>query len=62
MKKVFVGIDFSKLTFDAVVLFDVESNVFTHQVFDNTPDGCALFVKWVKSLCKTSIKHWLVCG
>ena len=62
MKKVFVGIDFSKLTFDAVVLFDVESNVFIHQVFDNTPEGCALFVKWVKSLCKTPIKHWLVCG
>jgi len=42
----FVGIDISKLSFDAAVLQDT---AYHHRNFDNNSDGFVLFLKWVRS-------------
>ncbi|WP_165045921.1 IS110 family transposase [Dysgonomonas sp. ZJ709] len=61
MKKVFIGIDFSKLKFDAVVLFDSQSTPI-HMVFNNGEQDYERFLDWCKSLTQHEPCTWLVCG
>lgn len=62
MKKVFIGIDFSKLKFDAVLMDNPNQTHYAHQTFENQLSGCKEFVKWVKSNSCQRKAHWLICG
>ena len=62
MKKVFIGIDFSKLKFDAAIyLLDTKEFVSNNE-FENNPEGYLAFMAWVneKVVCKKSAL--LFCG
>lgn len=65
-KKLFIGIDFSKETFDAS-LFHAEglekSGEVTHECFDNNKPGYRKLYSWVRSLSeKVDPGAWLFCG
>jgi hypothetical protein len=53
MKKIFIGIDFSKEKFDATLIQAEglkECAPSVHEVFDNKTSGYRRLVKWVKKL------------
>ena len=53
MKKIFIGIDFSKEKFDATVIKaeGVEERAERkHEVFDNKVSGFLRLIRWVKSV------------
>ena len=58
MKKIFVGIDVSKLWIDVCVTAD--GKIVLHQRFDNKKSGFAAMVKWLKTFSKDQ-QLWLVC-
>ncbi len=62
MKKVFIGIDFSKLKFDAVLIIEVSTQKTVHQEFDNTPSGYQDFVLWISRHTNLPSQDWLICG
>lgn len=69
MKKISIGIDFSKETFDATVMFRDDDNFkeIGYGKFDNDQKGYRTFLKWVTSTVKplpdSKIKSaWLFCG
>ena len=62
MKKFFVGIDFSKLKFDAAIYNGEKNDNANYQVFDNDTNGFKEFVKWVESQTKMDRTDWLICG
>ena len=62
MKKIFIGVDFSKLTFDAVLIEDVNTSLTAHQSFSNDLCGYDAFINWIKDHTQLSIHYWLVCG
>jgi transposase len=66
MKKVFIGIDFSKLKFDATVIKAdgiAESSARVHSSFTNDVKGYREFLRWVKSSAPgTGVPEWLFCG
>jgi len=60
-KKVFIGIDFSKLTLD-VTFFHVDSSDQTcYEVFENTEIGCKQMISWIKGRYPNQAE-WLICG
>jgi len=62
MKKVFIGIDFSKLKFD-VAIFKVETNsIFSEKVFENDQSGYTKFLKWVRINTNCQKASILFCG
>ena len=61
-KNLFIGIDFSKKTFDVSVLHHSNLLSAAYQQFDNNKEGCAGLLKWVKSLTKVPVEGWLFCG
>ena len=62
MKKVFIGIDFSKLKFDAVLIESNNAKAGLHQEFTNDLAGFQSFISWAKSHTQNTKKSWLVCG
>ena len=66
MKKIFIGIDFSKEKFDATVIKaeGVEERAERkHEVFDNKVSGFRRLVRWVKSVQdEQDTSFWLFCG
>ena len=66
MKKIFIGIDFSKEKFDATLIQaeGVEERAERkHEVFDNKVSGFRRLVRWVKSACgEADSSLWLFCG
>jgi transposase len=62
MKKVFIGIDFSKLKFDAVVLKAHPSESYHHKEFTNDHPGFGQLVLWVSTLTANDPSSWLFCG
>ncbi len=66
MKKIFIGIDFSKEKFDATVIKAVgveESAERKHEVFDNKESGFRRLLRWVKSVAdEQDTGLWLFCG
>ncbi len=60
MKKVFIGIDFSKLTLDVSVLKTAGS--VAHHVFDNSKDGYSAMLEWIRGLGYRSKAAYLFCG
>lgn len=62
MKKVFIGIDFSKLKFDAAI-YSVETKaIVSTQVFDNEKVGYEAFLQWVKENTHCQKSGLLFCG
>jgi transposase len=64
MKKIFIGIDFSKETFDVSVLdrrHEDEEKV-NHAQFENNPEGYAAMLKWIKAVAGKQTEEWLFCG
>ena len=66
MKKIFIGIDFSKEKFDATVIRaeGVEERAERqHEVFDNKVSGFRRLIKWVKRVADSlDTSLWLFCG
>ena len=66
MKKIFIGIDFSKEKFDATVIKaeGVEERAERqHEVFDNKVSGFRRLLRWVKSVVdEQDTGLWLFCG
>ena len=46
--KTFTGIDISKKTFDAALIFP-QTGAIHHQCFDQTKQGFKAFIKWLQS-------------
>jgi len=62
MKRFFIGIDFSKLKFDAA-LFDGDANrLLSSSTFENNETGFKEMMKWIKTFTRTDSKDWLFCG
>lgn len=62
MKKVFIGIDFSKLKFDAAI-YSVETKaIISTQVFENDKVGYEAFLQWVKENTRCQKSGLLFCG
>ncbi|MBO7661213.1 MAG: IS110 family transposase, partial [Bacteroidaceae bacterium] len=63
MKKVFIGIDFSKEKFDATVIKAeglAESSARVHSSFENGVKGYREFLHWVKGNApETDMSEWL---
>ena len=47
MKKVFIGIDFSKLKFDAAIYLLDTKEFVSYDEFENNPAGYHAFMAWV---------------
>lgn len=65
MKKIFIGIDFSKKTFDATMLreCDDHNEELGYKQFDNTRKGYKDFYRWARSTApKGTRAEWLLCG
>ena len=66
MKKIFIGIDFSKEKFDASLIYAEglkECAASVHEVFDNRPSGFRRLVRWVKNHSDDlPVDYWLFCG
>ena len=66
MKKIFIGIDFSKEKFDATVIKaeGVEERAERqHEVFDNKVSGFRRLLRWVKAVAdEQDTGLWLFCG
>jgi len=62
MKKVFIGIDFSKLKFDAVLLADCQTEAFAHNEFSNDANGFDRLIQWISSISHQDKHLWLFCG
>ncbi|MGL5273634.1 MAG: IS110 family transposase [Phocaeicola sp.] len=62
MKKLFIGIDFSKKTFDVSFFEQERTEQVYYAQFENTKEGFKYFLKWVSINTKVSKELWLVCG
>ena len=60
-KKLFIGIDFSKETFDVSLFDPLKRDSVIHQCFSNTKEGCITLLKWV-SQTGYPRQSWLFCG
>ena len=62
MKKVFIGIDFSKLKFDAAI-YSVETKaIVATEVFNNEQSGYVDLLQWVKENTRFQKSGMLFCG
>jgi len=61
-KSLFIGIDFSKKSFDVSVIHCNNLQAVDYQQFENSKVGCVSLLKWIKSLTKERSEHWLFCG
>lgn len=60
MKKICIGIDIAKETFDATAIFAEDLDVFNqlgYAQFKNSPSGFRNLVSWVRKQCKQCKKH-----
>ena len=62
MKKVFIGIDFSKLKFDAAIYSVDTKAIMSTEVFNNEQSGYADFLQWVKENTRCQKSGILFCG
>ncbi len=61
-KSLFIGIDFSKKTFDVSVVHQSNLQVVDYGQFENSKEGCVSLLKWVKASTKEPFDKWLFCG
>jgi transposase len=63
MKNLFIGIDFSKKTFDvSLIEWNRPEIVPAYKRFENTKAGCVQLFKWVKLHASCPDEEWLFCG
>lgn len=62
MKKVFIGIDFSKSKFDAVMILGKDKSNSHHHEFSNGQTGFENLLDWISGLTDCPKEQWLVCG
>ena len=62
MKKVFIGIDFSKLKFDVAIFFSDTKEIVSTNVFDNELSGYKLLIKWINKTIVAQKVELLFCG
>ena len=62
MKNLFIGIDFSKKTFDVSFFEKDGTGEFYYSQFENNRDGFKLLIKWIRSNTKVRKEEWLFCG
>lgn len=65
MKNIFIGVDFSKKTFDVTMLREYEdrNENLGYKRFANTKKGYQAFFRWAKATApKGSKSNWLICG
>lgn len=62
MKKVFIGIDFSKNKFDATLFQRDNLSDKHHATFANNQVGYSDFIQWIKEQTQLPKKDWLFCG
>jgi transposase len=61
-KKFFIGIDFSKIKFDAAIYNGETNQKMGSQEFVNDLDGFKELLKWIKSIVGTKYSEWFFCG
>jgi len=61
-KSLFIGIDFSKKSFDVSVIHCNNLQAVDYQQFENSKEGCVSLLKWLKALTKQPYESWLFCG
>ena len=61
-KSLFIGIDFSKGTFDVSVIHPSNLQSSDYHQFENSKEGYAQLLRWLKRLTKESGQDWLFCG
>lgn len=62
MKKVLIGIDFSKEKIDVAIIVK-STSMQVHAVFDNKVSGYHKMIKWIKSVVEEkTCSSWLFCG
>lgn len=62
MKRIFIGVDFSKLKFDVAVFEGATKEYLGFSVFENNLEGCQQALAWVATVTDVSPDGWLVCG
>lgn len=62
MKKVFIGIDFSKLKFDAAIYSVETKGIVATEVFNNEQSGYVDLLQWVKENTRFQKSEMLFCG
>ena len=63
MKNLFIGIDFSKETFDATIICSSMMITSVHEKFENKPSGFSKLRTWIrKNSYGTTEENWLLCG
>lgn len=60
--KLFIGIDFSKKTFDVSMFEQGNTESKNYCQFNNDKDGFLQFIKWIKSHTHIKSSEWLFCG
>lgn len=62
MKKLFIGIDFSKKSFDVSFFSSCELDLVHYNKFTNDKQGYGELLRWVRQNTKISSSAWLFCG
>lgn len=62
MKKLFIGIDFSKKTLDVSMFEPDNVSEVRYERFDNSREGCEAMLNWVRSHTACKPQQWLFCG
>ena len=62
MKKVFIGIDFSKLKFDVAIYLSDTKEIVSSNVFDNELPGYKQLIKWINKTIDCNKADVLFCG
>jgi transposase len=62
MKKVFIGVDFSKKKFDVSVLDGDDMSLLGQNSFVNDRSGCKELLNWLKEITHVTRKGWMFCG
>jgi transposase len=61
-KTLFIGIDFSKKTFDVSVIHRSNLQEEDYQQFENSKEGFIALLAWLKTLSKETLTNGLFCG
>ena len=62
MKNLFIGIDFSKKTFDVSFFEKNGTGEVFYSQFENNKDGFKNLVKWISQHTDVCKEEWLFCG
>ena len=62
MKKIFIGIDFSKLKFDAAIYNGQTNQKMGSQEFVNELSGFKELLKWINLIAGSKHQEWIFCG